>query len=144
MRRMEFSLDELIVSYLLCCQSEGKSRRTIDSYRQKLEYFAALLEEHGLDERIDGIGRQEIRRFIQHLQTEVSAGENNPRRPVEDRGLSAETIAGYARTLRALWRWAVREGYLDESPMRRVRTPKVPRRAMPCFTNEEVARLLTP
>jgi len=136
-------IDSLIAEYLLCCQTEGKSVRTVDWYRQKLRYFAQFLSSRGIAGELDGISAREIRLFIHHLQNEVKSGANNPYRPVQDRPLSPQTVAGYVRTLRAFFSWTVREMILDESPMRQVRTPQVPRRDMPFFTDEEVARLLT-
>lgn len=124
------------------CQTEGKSPRTIRWYQQKLEYFVSFLKEHQLPTQIDAITPQELRRFIHHLQTEVKVGENNPHRPTEEQGLSPQTVAGYVRTLRAFFSWAVKEGFLDEHPMKHIKTPRVPSLVMPFFTDEEVARLL--
>jgi len=111
-------------------------------YQQKLRYFVSFLRDHQLSTRISEITPHEIRRFIHHLQTEVKVGENNPHRPTEDQGLSPQTVAGYVRTLRAFFSWAVREGFLDEHPMKQVKTPTVPSLIMPFFTDGEVARLL--
>jgi len=136
------SLETLIRHYLLLCQTEGKSPGTIRWYQQKLEYFVSFLKEHQLPTQIDAITPQELRRFIHHLQTEVKVGENNPHRPTEEQGLSPQTVAGYVRTLRAFFSWAVKEGFLDEHPMKHIKTPRVPSLVMPFFTDEEVARLL--
>jgi len=137
------AIQHVIDDYVLCCQTEGKSPRTVRWYQQKLEYFASFLSMHQLTTQIDRIGPGEIRRLIRHLQSEVKTGENNPRRPTENRPLSPQTVAGYVRTLRAFFSWALREGLIDEHPMRYVKTPKVPIRDMPFFTEEEIARLLT-
>jgi len=140
--RSRDSLETLIAHYLFFCQTEGKSPRTMRWYQQKLGYFAAFLREHQLSTRIDKISSQEIRLFIHHLQTEVKVGENNPRRPTKEQALSPQTVAGYVRTLRAFFSWAVKEGFLDEHPMKHVKTPRVPSQVMAFFTDEEVARLL--
>ena len=140
--KSEQTLEAVTPHYLLFCQTEGKSRRTIDWYRQKLGYFASFLRQRELPQSIDDIGAQEIRKFIHHLQTDVQAGENNPRRPTEACGLSPHTVAGYVRTLRAFFSWTVREGFLDEHPMKSVKTPKLPSLVMRFFTDEEVIRLL--
>ncbi len=140
--RVGTPLQTMLGEYLLFCQVEGKSPRTIRWYRQKLDYLLAFLTKHGLPTHVERITQNEIRRFVHHLQTEVQAGENNPRRRTQDKGLSAHTIAGYVRTLRAFFSWAVREGRVDESPMKHVGTPKVPALAMPFFTDEEIERLL--
>ncbi len=135
-------LESAIPEYLLCCQTEGKSPRTVRWYEQKLAYFVEFLQANGLTTQVDELGPGEIRRFIRHLQQEVKVGENNPYRATEDKPLSPETVAGYARTLRAFFSWALRDGLIDEHPMRHVKTPKVPQRDMPFFTDDEVRRLL--
>ena len=136
------TLESTIPEYLLCCQTEGKSPRTVRWYAQKLTYFVGFLQTNGLTTQMDKLGPGEIRCFIRHLQQEVKAGENNPYRATEDKPLSPETVAGYVRTLRALFSWALRDGLIDDHPMRHVKTPKTPQRDMPFFTDDEVERLL--
>ena len=136
------AIQHVIDDYVLCCQTEGKSPRTVRWYQQKLEYFASFLSTAQLTRQVDRIGPHQIRQFIRHLQSDVRTGENNPRRPTENELLSPQTVAGYARTLRAFFSWALREGLIDEHPMRQVKTPRVPIRDMPFFTDEEIARLL--
>jgi hypothetical protein len=72
------SVDSVIPEYLVCCQTEGKSPRTVNWYGQKLGYFAAFLQTNALATHIDRIGPPEIRQFIHHLQQDVKAGENYP------------------------------------------------------------------
>jgi site-specific recombinase XerD len=128
--------------YLLCCPLEGKSLQTIRWYRQKLGYFSHYLRTRGRSMDIASIDHREIRSFLSHLQTQVHADENNPRRPTRDDSLSMETVHGYFRALHAFFSWAVRERLLTDNPMRDLRAPKVPRHLMPYFTVEEIVRLL--
>lgn len=141
---MEESLSALVKFYISCCRTEGKSPATVRWYRQKLDYFVRFLMERGLARKVSEIGKREIRAFIQHLQTEVRADENNPRKPTREKGLSPHTVQGYARALRAFFSWAVREGFLDESPMKGIKMPKIPKLMMPCFMKDEARRLLDP
>lgn len=46
------------------------------------------------------------------------------------------------RTLNTFFRWCVREEFLPQNPMDRVRKPRVPRRKSPRLSLEEVGRLL--
>jgi site-specific recombinase XerD len=140
---LAYGLQGLVSEYILSCQAEGKSGRTTRWYEQKLGYAIAYLQASHDISRLDQVGPQEIRRFIQHLQRDVKAGENNPRRPTQDKPLSPQTVAGYVRTLRAFFSWARKEGFLDENPMMHVKTPQVPRLDMPFFTDEEIEQLLS-
>jgi site-specific recombinase XerD len=128
--------------YLLCCPLEGKSPRTVRWYGQKLAYFAHYLRTHNLTGELSQIQPREIRSFLSHLQTQVHADENNPRRPTREDSLSMETVHGYFRALHAFFSWAVRERLITDNPIRDLRAPKVPHRLMPYFTIEDIERLL--
>ena len=142
MRRPSDSLKVMIGQYLLCCQAEGKSAQTVRWYAQKLAYFASFLIAQRLPTELGQISAEGVRSFVRHLQKQVKADENNPRKPTADRPLSAHTVAGYVRTLRAFFSWALKEGILGQNPMAQVKVPKVPLLQMPFFTDEEVNRLL--
>lgn len=98
----------------------------------------------GLPTDIDEIDAEEIRTFIAHLQAEVKADENNPRKPAQQKALSAHRLQGYARAIRAFFSWVVREGFLEEHPVKGVRLPRVPKLVMPSFTETQVRKLLDP
>ncbi len=68
-------LEQLIESYVLCCTTEGKSRKTTDWYRANLSRFSRYLKEHALLQEVAEIGRAEARSFIFHLQNEVKRWE---------------------------------------------------------------------
>jgi integrase/recombinase XerD len=90
-----------------------------------------------------GITPSDIRQFLVHLQTEVCVGDNNPRIPKTSRPLSPRTVHGYARTLRAFFYWLESEEYLEKSPMRKVKMPKVPTVVIKTFSEEQLNRLLS-
>lgn len=74
MRDKGNELKTLISYYVLFCQAEGKSTRTVRWYRQKLEYFANFLREHGCATQIEEIDGWQVRNFVRWLQTEVRVG----------------------------------------------------------------------
>lgn len=135
-------LGEVIKEYLLCCQIEGKSPKTVAWYGQKLQYFDEFLRRGGHSRPVDEIRTSDLRCFINHLQTEVIADANNPCKPKRNEGLSPHTVAGYVRTLKAFFSWAVREGLITDNPAARVSVPKAPSLVMRSFSDEEVSALL--
>jgi len=133
---------EVVEQYLLSCRAEAKSPKTIRWYRQKLTLFAACL---GKDtEDVANITRGQVRRFLTHLQYDVKAGQNNPRKPERGEGLSGHTVHGYAWALRAFLSWTERDRIIERSPMRGMKIPKLPTLIMPSFSKEEVRALLDP
>ena len=136
-------LHVLIPEYVLTCRVEGKSPKTIAWYEQKLVYLRHFLQERGFPTDLHLIQTQHLRAFLHHLQTDVKADANNPYKPTRDEPLSAHTVHGYARTLKAFFSWAMQEGIVDKNPMAPVKLPKLPDKVMRTLSKEEVRRLLS-
>ncbi len=137
-----YSVQEATEHFLLACRAEAKSQQTIRWYRQKLAYFTTYLGGDSCD--LAEITRDQIRAFLRHLQLEIKSGQNNPHRPEESKPLSGHTVHGYARTLRAFFSWAERDGIIQSSPMKGMKMPKLPSLVVPSFADHEVKCLLDP
>ena len=135
------TIDQLIESYILCCATEGKSRKTIDWYSANLRRFRDYLKQEDLAQGITDIGASEARRFIYHLQNNVKRWETSPY--VKDsRGLSSFSVQGYARTIKAFWSWLLAEGYISHNPMVKLRLPRTENKIIATFSPEQVKKLL--
>lgn len=75
----------------------------------------------------DRIAADHIRRFLVGLQ---------------DRGLKDTTQHAHARGIKPWFRWLVREGDLEDSPLERVDMPKLEQRIPPPFSPEHIRELL--
>jgi site-specific recombinase XerD len=128
-------LRNLISGFKICCQTEGKSPKTIEWYDAFLSRFGAFLGSNRFPTRIFEIKREHIRRFIIYLQAEA-------RVPRTDKSLSPATIQGYVRTLKVFFSWVKREGYIDISIMDGIPIPKAPTRVINTFTSDQIARLI--
>lgn len=126
----------------LYCIAEGKSPTTIRWYMGKLRCFLQYLRMNDLPTDLQEINANHLRSFIVHLQTEVRADENNPRKPAREEGLSPYTIQGYARTLKAFFSWLEREDYVEDNRTRLLKVPKAPRKIVETFTEGQIYRLL--
>lgn len=134
------TLPQAIEHFLVCCRAEAKSPQTIRWYGQKLSYFTCVAE--GEQTPLCEIDRDQIRAFLGHLQFDVQSGQNNPHKPVQDKGLSGHTVHGYARALKAFFSWAERERLIARSPMLNMKMPKLPSLVMPSFSDDEIRCLL--
>jgi len=105
-----FSLDlvHLTESYALCLGTEGKSIKTITWYTANLNRFIQFLDENSLSTSITDIGKEEVRKFITHLQNDVIRWEDCPSIH-DDKRLSAYSIQGYVRKIKAFWSWLLNE-----------------------------------
>ena len=72
MTGFNLNLVRLTESYALCLSTEGKSTKTITWYTANLKRFTQFLSDNHLPDSADEISKEEARRFISHLQTEVT------------------------------------------------------------------------
>ena len=139
---LSLNLVRLTESYALCFGTEGKSSKTITWYTANLKRFAQFLEDNHLSDSVDDIGKEEARRFISHLQTKVTRWENNSSIH-DDRGLSAYSVQGYARTIKAFWSWLLAEDYIPNNPMQSLKLPKTPKKVISTFSQEQIQKILS-
>lgn len=128
-------LGTLISGFIICCQTEGKSPKTIEWYYAFLRRFRYFLDSKQLPTIINQVDKGHIRQFIVYLQTEAKV-------PRTDRSLSPATVQGYVRTLKAFFSWLTREGYLDSNVMDGIPVPKAPSKVVNTFSAEQVSRLI--
>ena len=127
-------LQSLIEGFRLSCQTEGKSIKTIEWYVTFLNRFRGFLNSQDLSSRIGQISRNDIRAFIRYLQTEAKT-------PHGGKLLSAATVQGYVRTLKAFFAWLVQEEYIDSNPMIKIPVPRAPVKILNTFSQEQIIKL---
>ena len=91
MTGFSYNLVRLTESYALCLSTEGKSTKTIIWYAANLKRFTQFLSDNHLPDSVDEIGKEEARRFISHLQTEVTRWESSSTIH-DDKSLSAYSV----------------------------------------------------
>ena len=142
MSEINYNLARLTESYAHCLRSEGKSLKTIEWYTANLKRFAKFLSDNYLSQSVTEIGKEEARRFISHLQTEVTRWENHSTIH-DDKRLSAHSVQGYARTIKAFWAWLTDEGYITRNPMTSLKLPKTPRKVIGTLSQEQIQKILS-
>ncbi|HEY92865.1 MAG TPA: tyrosine-type recombinase/integrase [Dehalococcoidia bacterium] len=141
MTGISYSLVRLTESYAFCLSTEGKSTKTIKWYTANLKRFAQFLSNNQLPEAVTEITKEEARQFISHLQTEVTRWEDHSNIH-DDKRLSAYSVHGYARTIKAFWSWLLAEGYITRNPMTSLKPPKTPRKVISTFSLEQIQKIL--
>jgi site-specific recombinase XerD len=134
-------LETLIQDHAFCLSTEGKSQKTIEWYAANLGRFARFLADNHLPESVNEIGVAEARRFISHLQTDVTRWQDRPCMR-DSKRLSAFSVQGYARTIKAFWSWLLAEGYIQENLMAGLKVPRVPRKVIATFAQVHIQKLL--
>lgn len=112
--------------FLLSCQVNNLSPRTIQDYSQKIGKFVAFCKTQEI--RSPGeIHANHIRLFLLGIQHRCK-----PR-----------SVHSYYGTVCRFFNWLIEEGIIKESPMARMKPPRVPRDIVKPFSPDDINRLLT-
>jgi len=142
MKTVDSSLDGMLADYRLSLEVANRSPKTISWYLDILRRFFSFLEEMGYSISVNEIGREEVRAYIKHLQ-ETERWANRPKNG-KDRGkMSAYSVQGHTRALKACWSWLTREGYIMSNPLEKFPLPKVPQYVIKILTPEQIKLLLS-
>jgi len=119
-------LDVAFRAFLLSRRAARCTPKTLEHYQYTVGGFVQWLGE------LDVATVQEI--TASHIRTYLVS--------LQDRGLKDTTQHAHARGIKAWLNWLVREGDLEESPMRNVAMPRLEKRVPAPFTAEDVRALL--
>jgi integrase/recombinase XerC len=111
--------------FLLSCRVDGLSPRTLADYEYKIGAFVVFCSGIGVNDP-KRVTASEVRQFLLKLQ---------------EKGAPA-SVAGYYKCVKRFFNWMVEEKVLKQSPMARIRPPRVPQKVVMPFSVEHVRRLL--
>ena len=121
------SVPREVEGFVLSRQVEGCTPATCKTYRLRIPLFFRYLGEHGGPHSLQEIERTDIERYLLHLQQQA---------------LSPFYIHAHFRALRAFFNWCVTEEFLDRSPMRSMKAPRLPRLSKPFLSEAQRDALL--
>jgi site-specific recombinase XerD len=107
-------------------RAQNAAERTIKTYLEGMRRLSEYLVQMGMPTRREAITREHLESFIAHL-----LAKNSP-----------ATAANRYRSLQQYFKWLVEEGEIKESPMARMKPPRVPENPAPVLSKEEIAQLL--
>jgi site-specific recombinase XerD len=117
--------EEALERFLDHLAGRNASPRTIVEYRRNAGDFLEFVESRGVDWAVPG--RTDIRAYLAQLA---------------DRGLAPASIGGRLSAIRALYRYATRQGWLVADPLAGVRSPRRPGRLPRVLGQADAARLV--
>lgn len=135
-------LSNLITYYELCNKSEGKSPKTVTWYSANLRQFHHYLQARHLPDSIADIDIQILREYILYL-LKRNKFAHHPYTPQKQEYISAATVHGHVRTLRAFFSWLVREGLTENDLGSSLKLPKVSRKIVSTLSDEEITAILS-
>jgi site-specific recombinase XerD len=119
-------LAALLPSWARSLRAENKSPRTVTAYLSGGQQLLNFLQASGMPTTVDAIRREHVEAFIEHVL------ENN----------RSSTAGTRYRGLQQLFRWLLEEGEIQESPMARMRPPRLEERAVPIISDDHLRALL--
>jgi site-specific recombinase XerD len=119
-------VDDLRPSFLRGLLAQNKSPKTLKTYLETLDLFQRFLVEQGMPLEVSHIRRVHAESFITDLLARWKPATANNR----------------YRGLQQFFKWAVEEGEIKESPMARMKPPKIPENLPPLRSEEELRRLV--
>ncbi len=134
-------LFELIEYYEVCNRAEGKSPKTITWYSANLKSFRNYLKNRHLSDSLDNIDTKLLREYVLYLLKKTRY-ENHPYTPAKAELLSAATVHGHVRTLRAFFNWLGVEGLAQNNPAKDLKPPKVIRKVISTLSDDEIRVIL--
>ncbi|MFH1483249.1 MAG: tyrosine-type recombinase/integrase [Chloroflexota bacterium] len=120
------SNEDIIRSFLLSLGGSGRVERTLETYGQALRMLVEFAKREGLPALVE-MEPDHLRYWLQSLYK---------------RGNKASSVSVRYRALNRFYRWAVREGELDENPLAKVDPPRIPDEIQPWYRPEEVEKVL--
>ena len=136
----QIDLTNLIDLFIASKEVEGRSKKTTDWYRANLKVFAAFMGKQG-PVTVQDLTVSNARAFVAELQSRTTRYSNHSSRPAKTGGLSAFTINGYIRTVKAFGAWLHEEGFASQHPFERLKAPKLPDTVIEILSEEEIQRL---
>ena len=130
-------IDDLIATYLNAVETEGKSVRTIKSYRDSLATFRLVGRRIGFPDAVEDHDVTHVYAFLAELRARRGRSGRATTTPIYQNH--------HHRTLGAFFSWCRRMGYLDPERTHvfaRVPLARIERKAPRPFSEEEIERLL--
>ena len=120
-------LDDAIAEYLMACEVEGKSPRTVQAYDETLRVFRRIVTAVNLPVIVGGFAAADVYRFLKAIM---------------DSPVSLRTRHRRFRETRAFFSWCTRMGYCARHPFTGIPNVRVEQKVIQPFTEEEIQHLL--
>jgi site-specific recombinase XerD len=132
------SLESLVKGYLINCQIEGKTPKTIAGYEHLLHNFVWYLRRSEMPE-VQELNRVHLRQFFWYLSSETHRW--NSANPAAQRQASATTVNDYFRAIHTFFNWLEREELIPENPFRYLKAPKVDHKVIRALIPKDLEKL---
>jgi site-specific recombinase XerD len=132
---------EFIDYYEVCNRAEDKSFKTVAWYTANLKSFHNYLKNRCLPDTLDKIDIKVLRQYVLYL-LKKNKYHGHPFTPEKKEVLSASSVHGHVRTLRAFFGWLVAEGLIEVNPAKDLKPPKLYQKVISTLSDDEIKAIL--
>jgi site-specific recombinase XerD len=135
------SLSDFIDYYEIRNRAEAKSPKTVDWYTANLNSFLNHIRSRHLPDTLDKIDIKVLREYVLYL-LKKNKYKGHPITPEKKEPLSASSVHGHVRTLRAFFGWLVDESLIESNPAKDLKPPKVYPKVITTLSDDEIRSIL--
>jgi len=139
--KVALTIDELISRYELSNRADGKSPKTVRWYNEMLRLFSVHMKVKQQCHDISGFIIDAVRGYILYLRHKPKF-QGHPYTPEQSKPLSAKTLQGHVRALKAFSTWLYSEGYTEDNRLQSVKLPKAPAKLIELLTPNEIRKII--
>ncbi len=133
------NLETLARDYIINCEVEGKSPKTITIYEMVIRNFIWYCRQSDFPEAHE-LKAMHIRKFFFYLMTESNRWGIDS--PATRKTVSKTTVNDYFRALRCFFNWLEREKHIYGNPFNNIKTPKADNKVIDPLNENEINSLL--
>jgi len=138
--KVTLTIDQLIKLYEISNQAEGKSPKTVSWYRDISGLFACYLHDECGQDDISIFTKDTVRNYILYLR-ERPRFQGHRFTPSHGK-VSAKTVQGHVRALKAFSTWLYTEGYTEDNRLQSIKLPKAPAKLIEPLTPDEIQKIM--
>ena len=117
-------LKSAVEKFLRALEANGRRKRTIDSYEQRLDGMLRSFSARGIT-TIEAVEPDDLDIWVVAMRRQENRWEGHPVKPTAEGKLSEATIAGRIQSAKTFFKWCVRRGYLKTSPATHLQMPNL-------------------
>ncbi|PWK15770.1 tyrosine-type recombinase/integrase [Tumebacillus permanentifrigoris] len=137
-------LDTLFEQFIRAKLAEGRSKRTIDQYRENYKFLLTYIDSKGIERTVNSLSPVVIRDYIVWMLHEKVRFEGHQfvNEQYKTVGLSPVTVNTRLKTLRVFFGFLHSEDHIEHDPMRLVKNVEENENEIVILKVEELQRLL--
>jgi site-specific recombinase XerD len=137
------SLKSLIKGFVLTKQTEGKSPRTVEYYRDNLKRFLWYAEKQSWPDDIRLLTEWQIREFLGYVASEANRwGLKGNGSETSKRKATQSTVHHYFVAISVFFNWVNQEGFVEHNPITKIEIAKPKPRIINPYRIEEIKQML--